>query len=97
VGRKLWVQTPARGFFIEPHLLAPFIHWLPIRWQRRLIRNFTPWGWFNRPTAVQVEDLLAEVRLLTRAEMEVLFPDCEILEEKFLGLTKSYVAVRSPK
>lgn len=94
VGRKLWVQTPARGFLVEPHLLAPFIHWLPVRWQRRLIRNFTPWGWVNRPTAAQVDAFLAEVRLLTRAEMQALFPDCEILEEKFLGLTKSYVAVR---
>lgn len=94
VGRKLWVQTPAREFFIEPHLIAPFIHWLPAPWPRRLIRNFTPWGWFNRPTAAQVDDFLAEVRLLTRAEMQALFPDCEILEEKFLGLTKSYVAVR---
>lgn len=94
VGRKLWVQTPARAFFIEPHLLAPFVHWLPGRWQRRLIRNFTGWGWLTRPTAAQVDAFLAEVRLLTRAEMQVLFPDCEILEEKFLGLTKSYIAVR---
>ncbi len=39
VGRRLWVQTPARSFFIEPHLLAPFIHWLPVRWQRRLMRR----------------------------------------------------------
>lgn len=30
VGRSAWVQTPAREFFIEPHLLTPFIHWLPL-------------------------------------------------------------------
>lgn len=94
VGRKLWVQTPAREFFIEPHLIAPFIHRFPVCWQRRLIRNFTLWGWFNRPSVAQVDEFLAEVRLLTRAEMRTLFPDCEILEEKFLGLTKSYVAFR---
>ena len=94
-GRKLWIQTPARGFFIEPHLVAPFIHWLPVRWQRRLIRNFTPWGWSTRPSAAGVDAFLAEVRLLTRAEMRQLFPDCEILEERFLGLTKSYIAVRT--
>jgi hypothetical protein len=29
VGRRLWVQTPAREFFVEPHLIAPCIHWLP--------------------------------------------------------------------
>lgn len=93
-GRRLWVQTPARGFFIEPHLLAPFIHWLPLATQRRLIRPLTGWGWLTRPTPAQVDAFLAEVRLLTRAEMQTLFPDCEILEEKFLGMTKSYVAVR---
>lgn len=94
VGRKLWVQTPARSFFIEPHLLAPFIHWLPLRWQRRLMRRFTPWGWLTRAKPADVDAFLAEVRLLTKAEMQRLFPDCEILEEKFLGMTKSYVAVR---
>ena len=34
VGRRLWVQTPARSFPIEPHLLTPFIHYLPRRLQR---------------------------------------------------------------
>jgi hypothetical protein len=94
VGRMLWIQTPAREFFIEAHLLTPFVHWLPIRWQRRLIRNFSLWGWFNRPSASEVDEFLAEVRLLSRAEMTALFPDCEILEEKFLGMTKSYIAMR---
>ena len=94
VGRKFWVQTPAYEFFVEPHLLAPFIHWLPVRWQRRLIRNFTGWGWLVRPPAPDVDAFLAEVRLLTRPEMRKLFPDCRILEEKFLGMTKSYIAVR---
>jgi Methyltransferase domain len=94
VGRKLWVQTPAYEFFIEPHLMTPFIHWLPVRWQRRLLRNFTPWGWLTRPPTPTVDAFIAEVRLLTRSEMRKLFPECEILEEKFLGMTKSYIAVR---
>ena len=93
-GRKLWIQTPAREFFVEPHLVAPFIHFLPVSLQRRLIRNFTVWGWVARPTAAQVDAFLAEVRLLRREEMRELFPDCDILEEKFLGMTKSYIAVR---
>lgn len=94
VGRRLWVQTPAREFFIEPHLLAPFVHWLPRRTQRGLIRWATGWGWLTRPTPAQVDEFLAEVRLLTRREMTELFPDCEILTERFLGLPKSYIAVR---
>jgi hypothetical protein len=95
VGRRLWVQTPAREFFIEPHLITPFIHWLPVHWRRRLLRNFTVWGWMTRPSPDAVAAFLAEVRLLTREDMGRLFPDCQILEEKFLGLTKSYIAVRT--
>lgn len=94
VGRRLWIQTPAREFFIEPHLVAPFIHWLPAHWQRRLIRHATLRGWLERPDAAWVDRFLAEVRLLRLAEMRRLFPDCEILRERFLGLTKSYIAVR---
>ena len=94
VGRRLWVQTPAREFFIEPHLIAPFVHWLPERWQRRVIRRGTLRGWLERWDARNVDAFLGEVRLLTLDEMRALFPDCTILRERFLGMTKSYVAVR---
>ena len=94
VARGVWVQTPARGFPFEPHLLAPLVHWLPRRWQRRLLRRFTLWGWLSRPSPERVERFLAETRLLGPREMGELFPDCEIRRERFLGLTKSLVAVR---
>ena len=94
VGRRLWVQTPARSFPFEPHLLTPFVHWLPRAWQRRLLRWGTLWGWIARPGPEQVERFLRETRLLGGREMRDLFPDCEIRRERFLGLTKSYVAVR---
>jgi hypothetical protein len=41
-----------------------------------------------------VRELVDEYRLLTYDEVCALFPDCEIRRERFLGLTKSYVAVR---
>lgn len=31
VGKKIYVQTPAKEFFVEPHLITPFIHWLSIK------------------------------------------------------------------
>jgi len=94
VGRQLWVQTPARGFFFEPHLLAPFVHFLPLSWQRRLVRNFTLWGWITRPSRAAVDRMLEGLRLLDYATFRDLFPDCEIRRERFLGLTKAFVAVR---
>ena len=94
VGRKLWVQTPARWFPLEPHFLTPLVHYLPLRWQRRLVRNFTVLGWFTRPSQAEVDQLLDSLRLLTYSEFQDLFPDCRIVKERFLFLTKSFVAVR---
>ena len=74
IGRGVWVQTPARWFFLEPHLVTPFIHYLPKSWQRRLLRNFTLWGWLQRPSPAQVDAFLSEVRLLTYREMKAPLP-----------------------
>jgi hypothetical protein len=95
VARGLWVQTPARSFPVEPHLLALFVHYLPLGWQRRLVRHFTLWGWISHPSQERIDRFLRETRLLSYAEMRELFPDCAIRRERFLGLTKSYVAVRT--
>lgn len=94
VARGLWVQTPARNFPIEPHLLALFVHYLPLGWQRRLVRRFTLWGLISRPSQERIDQVLRETRLLSHADMREFFPDCEIRRERFLGLTKSYIAVR---
>ncbi len=94
VGQRLWVQTPAREFLIEPHLIAPFIHWFPSQLQRGLIRIFSVRGWIERPSPADINAFLLEVRLLTFAEMRELFPGCALLHERVLGMTKSYVAAR---
>lgn len=96
VGRGVWVQTPARGFPFEPHLLTLFLHWLPVAWQRRLVRWASGWGLLTRPSQARIDAFLRETRLLTLREMRALFPDCEIRRERLLGLTKSFVAVRRP-
>lgn len=94
VGRKVWVQTPARGFPLEPHLLTPLVHWLPSSARRRLLRNFSVWGWLRRPSREEVDTVVNELRLLSRKEMRALFPDCRVVTERFLGLPKAYIAVR---
>jgi hypothetical protein len=90
VAGKLWIQTPARSFPIEAHLLAPFIQYLPRNVQHRIVR-WTPRGLLNPGV---VHGIVDEVRLLTYREVAALFTDCCILRERFFGLTKSYIAVR---
>ncbi|NNM31130.1 MAG: hypothetical protein HKO57_16550, partial [Akkermansiaceae bacterium] len=89
-----WIQTPARSFFFEPHYVTPFIHWLPKRLRRRIVRWGTLWGLVKRPSRERVEEMINELRLLSFDEMKTLFPDCEIRREKLLGMTKSFIAVR---
>lgn len=95
VGNALWVQTPARECPIEPHYLAPFIHWLPKGVQRRIMRYATLWGWIGRPSQQEIDEMVDTTRLISKKEMKRLFPDCEIHTERLLGIfPKSYVAYR---
>ena len=97
VGKSYWVQTPNRWFPVEPHLLTPFIHYLPRGIQRYLIRWFTIGGLVIRPSRERVDAFLRNVRLLTEQEMKELFPDSTIICERFLGLKKSFIAVKRHK
>jgi hypothetical protein len=96
VARRLWVQTPAYEFPIEPHYLAPFVHYLPRAVQKRIIRWCTLRGWIERPDRVQIDSMVDTTRLLRKSEMKQLFPDCQIVVERTLGIfPKSYIAVRT--
>lgn len=93
VGKKFYIQTPAKEFFVEPHLITPFIHWLPLKLQKKLMRNFTIWGLITRPSHEYIDNFLKERRLLTKKSFGELFPNCEIKVERFLLMPKSYIAV----
>ena len=98
VGRAYWVQTPNRWFPLEQHLLTPFLHWLPQRWQRVLAPRFNLWRLLVRVSPDRrryyIEHYLGEIRLLSAAGLGGLFPDARILRERFAGWTKSLVAMR---
>lgn len=97
IGRAIYCQTPNRWFPLEVHYLTLFLHWHP-----RLLRNYfaarflTGWGWLVRPGRQQIREYADSISLLGYSEMKRLFPDCEIEREKFLGLTKSIIAVKRP-
>jgi SAM-dependent methyltransferase len=89
-----YVQTPNKWFFIEPHLIAPFIHWLPKSVMKKLIPYFSVWYWITRPSQVEIDAFIKAIRALDNKNMQELFPDAEISEEKFLWATKSIIALR---
>lgn len=93
VGKRYFIQTPNRYFPVEPHFLFPFFQFLPLRAQAWLIGRFDL-GW--RKKAADFQQALEQarsVRLLTKTELGDLFPDGTILEEKLLGLTKSFMVL----
>jgi len=98
VGKSVWVQTPAFGCPVEPHYLAPFVHWLPKNVQRKIVRRLTPWGLLQKPSKSEIEVMVETTRLLKKHEMQQLFPDCEIRVEHLLGIfPKSYIAIRKSR
>jgi hypothetical protein len=95
VGKYVFCQTPYKWFPIEPHFIVPFIHWIPVKWPYLVLRWATIRGLvsgFDSKSALNIRD---HIRLIDLKEMRALFPDCEIIKERFCGLTKSLIAIRS--
>jgi SAM-dependent methyltransferase len=90
-GKAFFVQTPNKWFPFDLHTLTPFIHWLPkpmfIKLMPLSVRFL-----ISSPETEAVEDF-TNMRLLSRRELADLFPGARIIEERFLGMTKSLIAV----
>lgn len=95
VGRRFYVQTPNRWFPVEPHLLTPLIHFIPVRVRRHLLRNFTVWGLMTRPSREYVRQFVESTRLISARELSAFFPTAELHRERFVGLTKSLIMVQT--
>lgn len=80
VGRRVFVQTPAWSFPVEPHALLPLAHWLPTSLRRPYWRLGAAGDW-------------EEIALLRRGELAALFPEATIHAERVGGLAKSWVAL----
>ena len=97
VGRAYWVQTPNRWFPVEQHLFTPLVHWLPRAWQRVLVPRVNFWSLLVPVSPDRrrfyIDHYLSDVRLLGPSELRALFPGSRVLRERFLGLTKSLIAL----
>ena len=96
VGKSFYCQTPNKWFPVEPHLGTLLLHW----WPRLLnvffvTRYLSLWGLMNKPSREQVAKSLANICLLTRRDLEQLFPGATIVSERFLLFSKSYIVTGS--
>jgi SAM-dependent methyltransferase len=91
IGKRYFVQTPNRYFFIEPHYLLPFFQFLP-RKLRVTILTKTPLSRGKRWNAKYARQYVDEIRLLNKKEMRELFPKSQLYVEPFFGMAKSFTA-----
>jgi SAM-dependent methyltransferase len=95
VSKRFFCQTPAYEFPIEPHFVMPAVHWLPRGLGFKLI-HASPWRILARPDAETIASYFHGTHLLQRRELEALFPDAVVSEERVLGLPKSYYVLSAP-
>lgn len=93
VGKRLYVQTPAKEFPVEVHFIMPGLHWVPRGIGRRLA-FVTPYAAIVREKTTILE-YFDEVQLLSKSAFTKLFGTEGYVPERFAGLTKSHQIVRS--
>jgi hypothetical protein len=94
VADHYFVQTPAMWFPIEPHYRAPFVHWLPAQLRAQLVMRRQMGFYQKAATLDEAMTAVEDAELVSFSEMQALFPDASIEREKFLGMTKSLIAIR---
>jgi hypothetical protein len=94
LARRYYVQTPNYWFPFEPHFRFPGFQYLPTRVRVALLMRRSL-GFFPRiADRAEAEKIVGEHALLSTRQIAELFPDATVSHEKFLGLSKSIVAVR---
>lgn len=91
VSKRHFVQTPNLYFPIEPHFVFPFFQFLPIEMRILLLRKFDL-GWMKKISDKEkAREMITGIKLLNKMEFTNLFPNSNLYEEKFFGLTKSFI------
>lgn len=90
VGKYHYVQTPNKYFFIEPHYLLPYFQFIPKNIRFNILTK-TKFSRFRKWPEDLARQYLDEILLLSKNDMEQLFPASQLTKEKFMGMTKSFV------
>lgn len=91
---RYWVQVPYKYFPVEPHWMFPGMQFLPTNIRVQIAMRW-PLAPANSPDRESARDYVLSTELLSITEMRGYFPDSVVLKEKFLGLPKSLIAVRT--
>ena len=89
-----FVQTPNFWFPYEPHFRFPCFHWLPEQARAELLLRLNLGFGGRRPNYDAAMRGVQSAALLSKRQMRELFPDAQFVNERALGLTKSFMAIR---
>ena len=89
LGSAYWIQTPSKFFPIEAHNGMPFWWFYP-----PALRGFLIERW--REKLPDWTRMVEGTDIVTKAELQGLFPEASIQVERFFGLPKSYIAFWHP-
>jgi len=94
VGKAFWLQTTPNSWFpMEPHFLVPGWQWMPFDLRVAILRRWRC-GWTGPyPDPVKAQEAVNGVRLLSRNELESIFPGATLIAEPFCGMVKSWTVI----
>ena len=95
VGNAYYLQTPYFWFPIEPHFVAPFLHWLPMPVRCSLAMRMALGNWPRAQSLDEAMQAQQSAVLLDRKMMKSLFPGAALQFERFAGLPKSVIAIKT--
>lgn len=90
VGKHCYLQTPNRYFILEPHFFVPFFQFFPVGLRCFLIEKFSLGHFKKTENYADALEKAESVRLMTKKELQALFPGIKIRKEKIGMLTKSF-------
>jgi len=87
VGRRVYLTTPNRWYPVEFHKMIPFLHWLPQRWYRAILRA----------SGDEFYGRAENLDLLSRQGLERLLRETgvpyRILPYRFMGLVSNWIII----
>jgi hypothetical protein len=96
VAKAICRKRRISGFRSSPIFHLPGWQWLPSPLRVSIIRRWKC-GWLGLwPDPARARRIVNEIRLMTRTDIENLFPEGQLMPEHFLGLVKSWTVCAKP-
>jgi hypothetical protein len=88
-----WIQSPNFWFPLEPHFLVPGWQWLPEDLRVAILQRRDVGHFGRSPVEGEARRVVRGSQLLTRRQLQGMFPASRLVPERWAGLVKSWTVV----